>query len=583
MNIRKALNPSGGMSFWLAAITACATLALIPADAFAQKKALFIGAAAGDPTAGTDQIVFDHLEEKYGEGNVTYMAANQSDGSEADDVDIVLMSSTFGSGDARGKFHETTTPVFQWEEALVDQPRDGNWPFTEGGRTKSIEESFVILNLEHPIITAGSELHPGGLPVNEVGEEYQIFEDGGGNTWSAAGPLPEDAVILAETPAQYDPDLPIEESGACLFLVEPGGTLYESGGEPYVAAGPSLHFAMEDNSPGSFTDTGWALFDRCLDWLTGDLAGGDSALVGWYTFDDGAGETVADSSGAGHDGVIMGEAPEWEAEGKFGGALFLPGTDEFVEIADTEDHEFAEDQPFSVAVWLKSDLDDNDNGFVTKGYHDDSRDPNYWMLQSLGEGFGFDSRCCDGGGTPRIKPQAGGDSDDDEWHHFAVVRDIEQDMFFLYLDGEETGVLEMEIEGGNWDMGINDDPTVIGNHFNRFTPSFFDDLGIWRRALTPDEIVEIMERGIASIAGPGGPALFQITKVTHTEGEPAKLAITWNSKDRETYTIAQSSDLQTWLELTDGLESGGDSTSFEVELLTPETSEELYLRVTKEE
>jgi hypothetical protein len=229
--------------------------------------------------------------------------------------------------------------------------------------------------------------------------------------------------------------------------------------------------------------------------------GSDPDLVGWYTFDEGDGDLATDSSGNGHDGEIIGDAPEWVAEGKIGGALFLPGTDEFVEIADTDDHEFAEDQPFSIAVWLKSDLDDNDNGFVTKGYHDDSRDPNYWMLQSLGEGFGFDSRCCDGGGTPRIKPQAGGDSDDDEWHHFAVVRDIDEGMFFLYLDGEETGVVEMEFDGGNWDMGVNDDPTVIGNHFNRFTPSLFDDLGIWRRALSPDEISEIMEDGIVALAG----------------------------------------------------------------------------------
>ena len=177
--------------------------------------------------------------------------------------------------------------------------------------------------------------------------------------------------------------------------------------------------------------SGWCLFENCLDWLTGDLSISDPTLVGWYTFDESAGESLADSSEYGHDGEVIGSAPEWISEGKFGGALFLPGDDEFVEIADTEDHEFAEDQPFTVALWVKSDLDDNDNGLVTKGYHDNSRDPNYWMLQTLGEGFGFDSRCCDGGGTPRIKPQAGGDSDDDEWHHVAVVRDVETGEFRL--------------------------------------------------------------------------------------------------------------------------------------------------------
>ena len=53
-------------------------------------------------------------------------------------------------------------------------------------------------------------------------------------------------------------------------------------------------------------------------------------LIGWWRLDEGTGTTVADVSGAGHNGFFAEGTPEW-VEGKFGKALKFDGTNK-VEI-----------------------------------------------------------------------------------------------------------------------------------------------------------------------------------------------------------------------------------------------------------
>ncbi|UCF17339.1 MAG: hypothetical protein JSW59_07720, partial [Phycisphaerales bacterium] len=52
----------------------------------------------------------------------------------------------------------------------------------------------------------------------------------------------------------------------------------------------------------------------------------DPKLVAWWKFDESSGETAADSSGNGHDGILVGN-PRWQPSGgRFAGALELDGT-----------------------------------------------------------------------------------------------------------------------------------------------------------------------------------------------------------------------------------------------------------------
>ncbi|MBM4029531.1 MAG: hypothetical protein FJ280_29655, partial [Planctomycetes bacterium] len=57
----------------------------------------------------------------------------------------------------------------------------------------------------------------------------------------------------------------------------------------------------------------------------------DPGLVGWWTFDEGAGTAVHDSSGQGNDGTIEGD-PQWGA-GRLGGALAFDGDGDRITLA----------------------------------------------------------------------------------------------------------------------------------------------------------------------------------------------------------------------------------------------------------
>ncbi len=58
----------------------------------------------------------------------------------------------------------------------------------------------------------------------------------------------------------------------------------------------------------------------------------DDGLVGYWSFDEGAGKTAADYSENGHDGKFAGD-PKWVA-GKFNAALEFDGVDDHVKVAD---------------------------------------------------------------------------------------------------------------------------------------------------------------------------------------------------------------------------------------------------------
>ena len=72
-------------------------------------------------------------------------------------------------------------------------------------------------------------------------------------------------------------------------------------------------------------------------------------LIGWWTFNEGAGTTVADSSGNGHNGAINGN-PVWAA-GKLGGALQFDGTGDYV-MCDVLTLDTAVTGGMTVCGWL---------------------------------------------------------------------------------------------------------------------------------------------------------------------------------------------------------------------------------------
>ncbi len=81
---------------------------------------LFAGSGNPEPTSGADGAVMTFLEDTFGASNVTYSWIKDLATGDESGFDVLVISSTPGSGDIRNKWHNSTTGVVNWEEAVVD-------------------------------------------------------------------------------------------------------------------------------------------------------------------------------------------------------------------------------------------------------------------------------------------------------------------------------------------------------------------------------------------------------------------------------------------------------------------------------
>lgn len=410
--------------------------------------------------------------------------------------------------------------------------------------------------------------------------------------------IPERAValfaVIPETIARGD---------ACLirWLVTPGMTVTVAGIGDVTAQTVNGWGAIEvspaENTAYSLTASRQ---DEAASATASVVVTAARGLVGWWRFDEEEGTAVHDSSGLGANGTLLTTSRtdpelasgsfEWgPSGGRFGGALFLDGVgggDEVidigygprVEVPDSESFEFSKGQSFTVAVWYKSDVVEDNQGLVTKGY-DTRRATNYWQLQTRVGSFAYDSRpTLAGDPRARIDSSPGISHGDDQWHHFVVVRDTVAAEFRLIVDGEHEvsyAFADHPLNHGNWDVRGDDRGLMFGTHLNRFTHGWFDDIGIWRRALGAEEIQTIFRHGIQALVEIGPIEVAQFL-VDRTSG---RAVISWKSLPDRTYRLWRSPSLVGWLDRDGDIPSQGFQTRIEVETLPNGTTE--FFRVSE--
>lgn len=233
----------------------------------------------------------------------------------------------------------------------------------------------------------------------------------------------------------------------------------------------------------------------------------EAGLVLHLSFDKDTvqGDTVRDLSPEGNDAIIHGDA-ELDA-GKFGEAMSFDGVDDFVEVPLADSITFTEGSTFSAQAWVKTEDSPTQNDGILGNYKQ-STDA-LWMLSVSGDDaasrgkMGFNLRDVGRGHSAGVtSPDF---LNDGEWHHLAGVRDQAQKKVRFYVDG----VLINEVDDQTED--INSGQSVwIGEHLSRFYMGLIDDVKIWNRALSANEI-EQSRQGITAV----DPA--------------AKLATSWGS------------------------------------------------------
>ncbi len=219
----------------------------------------------------------------------------------------------------------------------------------------------------------------------------------------------------------------------------------------------------------------------------------EPGLIGWWTFDEASGTVAGDSSGSANDGAIKGD-PQWVA-GKIGSALELDGNGDYVEIGGVGISGAA---ARTVAGWARASTTSIPAwttvfGFAPGG----SIDGTYLDLEVDDTG----NYVVNVQGWQAILGPV-----DTQWHHFAMTYHGEGGSW--YLDGQLVDSLDGAV--GTIDQFRIGAGVGSPNYF----PGAVDEVRIYDRSLTSDEIMKLMAGPRSYDPDPADGALHKGTTVT---------------------------------------------------------------------
>jgi hypothetical protein len=228
-------------------------------------------------------------------------------------------------------------------------------------------------------------------------------------------------------------------------------------------------------------------------------------LVAHWTFDEGAGYTVTDSSGNGRDGTVTGGGWAWKADGRFGGALAFSGTDVVTVPAFPQ-----ATAAFTVSAWLRVSADDlgaayplaallsNENGTGGWGLYLQLATPTVNVLPT----YLFSYYTWTGPGPPPGPPPAGYTYADcpcvitGGWVHLAAVVDADAGAATLFVSGAAPVRVPVPVAISSGQPFLMMARSPIPGAPSRNLVGALDDVAIWTRALAAEEIA-LLESGPA--------------------------------------------------------------------------------------
>jgi hypothetical protein len=214
-------------------------------------------------------------------------------------------------------------------------------------------------------------------------------------------------------------------------------------------------------------------------------------LIGWWTFDEGAGRTVTDLSGSGNNGTLKNvDGAAWAA-GKVGdGAFDFDGRDDHVDCGNSP--KLKPSSQITISAWVKPD--DLTNSVFREVYRkEDGNDRHMLAFQSRGQFLTFGLGV---GGYAELRAKIDpADFTDGRWH--LVTATYDGSAMRVYKDGAQIASLPRRGPVGTGGTA----PAFIGS--SKGTGEFFDglidDVRIYDRAL-PAEEVQLLASGEAGSA-----------------------------------------------------------------------------------
>lgn len=232
----------------------------------------------------------------------------------------------------------------------------------------------------------------------------------------------------------------------------------------------------------------------------------DDALMLYFTFDDDEGGKVTDVSGNNIEGVF--NAAVWTADGKLGGAVHLESSDQFVEVDAVPELDITAE--LTIQAWFFPEESQGDSNLM--GRRTGANVGGYclqWSAQFTGApqietwiniGGWQGSR-----NKQTIEPEL------EAWNHVSSTYD--GDMIRQYINGE----LDVAFAPPNGEINSIEEVFRIGHAQTGLEGMVgrVDEVAIYNRALTADEINQDMENGVFFAVSPAD-----------------KLATTWSQLKR---------------------------------------------------
>ncbi|MFC1497100.1 LamG-like jellyroll fold domain-containing protein [Verrucomicrobiota bacterium] len=233
---------------------------------------------------------------------------------------------------------------------------------------------------------------------------------------------------------------------------------------------------------------------------------GEDGLVLRYTFDSDEGGIVTDQSGNGHIGTVV--SATWTASGKIAGAMNFDGTNDFVDVGDTDSLSFGDgtnDSPFSVSVWVRRSSTngvDELQGLVSKYMNDGSG--REWDLQLYRDTGQFNFLVYDNSAGSAQSRTSQAMITDTNWHHIVAIYDgrggnSAHEGIKLYLDGTDAIALVGHTQTPYVSMENVSAPVHVGQYGAASGSGKFygniDGVRVYNRALSVDKVFQLYQSG----------------------------------------------------------------------------------------
>lgn len=219
------------------------------------------------------------------------------------------------------------------------------------------------------------------------------------------------------------------------------------------------------------------------------IAGPTDYNARWAISEAGGATTFTDTSGNGLNGTCAGAACPDVVAGVTGNALDFDGTDDFVEIADSDLIDFDTDDDFTISVWVKLPVNQSDTGMNQNSILEKANGAYPYVLNVANQTHATNGRIIaaryDGSSVPAVISTT--PCNDNKWHHIAFVKDGET--LKLFIGGSE----EDSATDTTSSSTVNSAVLWIGKRqaFATYFEGLIDDVRIYSRALSDSEIAAI--------------------------------------------------------------------------------------------